>query len=162
MNRIGIVVAICILAALVAFAWLHQRTMVAGLPPRTVCPTQIDALAQAAARHHLGYAVEGFADRRMRADGSLVPRSQPGPRLMAVNIDEGEPGTFKDRWILENAPHLLLESMLITAYALQVRHAFVYIRGEFDLPYRRLAGAIEVLTEIGADFFKRPKVARCF
>ncbi|HYN59535.1 MAG TPA: NADH-ubiquinone oxidoreductase-F iron-sulfur binding region domain-containing protein, partial [Rubrivivax sp.] len=46
-------------------------------------------------------------------------------------------------WILEHAPHLLLESMLISAYALQVRHAFVYIRGEFDLPYRRLAAAVE-------------------
>src|SRR5215475_6758323 len=61
---------------------------------------------------------------------------------LCANADEGEPGTFKDRWILENAPHLLLESMLIAAYALQVRHAFVYIRGEFDLPYRRLAGAV--------------------
>ena len=61
------------------------------------------------------------------------------PHYLCANADEGEPGTFKDRWILENAPHLLLESMLIAAYALQVRNAFVYIRGEFDLPYRRLA-----------------------
>ena len=65
------------------------------------------------------------------------------PHYLCANADEGEPGTFKDRWILEHAPHLLLESMLIAAYALQVRHAFVYIRGEFDLPYRRLAAAIE-------------------
>ena len=63
------------------------------------------------------------------------------PHYLCANADEGEPGTFKDRWILENAPHLLLESMLIAAYAIEVRHAFVYIRGEFDLPYRRLAGA---------------------
>ena len=61
------------------------------------------------------------------------------PHYLCANADEGEPGTFKDRWILENAPHLLVESMLIAAYALQVRNAFVYIRGEFDLPYRRLA-----------------------
>jgi NADH-quinone oxidoreductase subunit F len=65
------------------------------------------------------------------------------PHYLCANADEGEPGTFKDRWILENAPHLLLESMLIAAYALQVRNAFVYIRGEFDLPYRRLAAAVE-------------------
>ena len=65
------------------------------------------------------------------------------PHYLCANADEGEPGTFKDRWILEHAPHLLLESMLITAFALQVRHAFVYIRGEFDLPYRRLAAAVE-------------------
>jgi NADH-quinone oxidoreductase subunit F len=65
------------------------------------------------------------------------------PHYLCANADEGEPGTFKDRWILENTPHLLIESMLIAAYALQVRHAFVYIRGEFDLPYRRLAAAVE-------------------
>lgn len=65
------------------------------------------------------------------------------PHYLCANADEGEPGTFKDRWILENAPHLLLESMLIAAFALQVNHAFVYIRGEFDLPYRRLAAAVE-------------------
>jgi len=62
---------------------------------------------------------------------------------LCANADEGEPGTFKDRWILEYAPHLLLESMLIASYALQVRNAFIYIRGEFDLPYRRLAAALE-------------------
>jgi len=65
------------------------------------------------------------------------------PHYLCANADEGEPGTFKDRWILENAPHLLLESMLLASYALQVRNAFVYIRGEFDLPYRRLAAAVE-------------------
>jgi len=71
------------------------------------------------------------------------------PHYLCANADEGEPGTFKDRWILENAPHLLLESMLIAAYALEVRTAFVYIRGEFDLPYRRLAGAIEEARAAG-------------
>ena len=65
------------------------------------------------------------------------------PHYLCANADEGEPGTFKDRWILEHAPHQLIESMLLAAYALQVRHAFVYIRGEFDLPYRRLAAAVE-------------------
>ncbi len=65
------------------------------------------------------------------------------PHYLCANADEGEPGTFKDRWILEHAPHLLLESMLLASYALQVRNAFVYIRGEFDLPYRRLAAAVE-------------------
>ncbi len=65
------------------------------------------------------------------------------PHFLCANADEGEPGTFKDRWILEHSPHLLLESMLIASHALQVRHAFVYIRGEFDLPHRRLAAAVE-------------------
>jgi NADH-quinone oxidoreductase subunit F len=71
------------------------------------------------------------------------------PHYLCANADEGEPGTFKDRWILENAPHLLIESMLLGAYALEVHHAFVYIRGEFDLPYRRLAGAIEEARAAG-------------
>ena len=65
------------------------------------------------------------------------------PHYLIANADEGEPGTFKDRWILENNPHTLLESMLISSYALNVRNCFVYIRGEFDLPYRRLAAAVE-------------------
>jgi NADH-quinone oxidoreductase subunit F len=61
---------------------------------------------------------------------------------LACNADEGEPGTFKDRWILEQAPHQLIEGVLLASYALGVRHAFIYIRGEFDLPLRRLRGAL--------------------
>jgi NADH-quinone oxidoreductase subunit F len=61
---------------------------------------------------------------------------------LCCNIDEGEPGTFKDRWILEHSPHQLVEGMLIASYALRVRHAFAYIRGEFDLPLRRLQQAV--------------------
>ena len=87
------------------------------------------------------------------------------PHYLCANADEGEPGTFKDRWILENAPHLLLESMVIAAYALQVRHAFIYIRGEFDLPYRRIAAAVEEAYAAGwlgeriagSDFALRPR-----
>ena len=73
----------------------------------------------------------------------VIKLNDEQPHYLCANADEGEPGTFKDRWILENAPHLLIESMVISAYALQVRNAFVYIRGEFDLPYRRLAAAVE-------------------
>jgi NADH-quinone oxidoreductase subunit F len=71
------------------------------------------------------------------------------PHYLCANADEGEPGTFKDRWILERAPHLLLESMLIASFALHVRHAFVYIRGEFDLPYRRLSAALDEAYQAG-------------
>jgi NADH-quinone oxidoreductase subunit F len=71
------------------------------------------------------------------------------PHYLCCNADEGEPGTFKDRWILEHAPHLLLESMLIASYAIGVRHSFVYIRGEFDLPFRRIAAAIEEAYQAG-------------
>jgi NADH-quinone oxidoreductase subunit F len=76
------------------------------------------------------------------------------PHYLCANADEGEPGTFKDRWILENAPHLLLESMLIASYALQARHAFIYIRGEFDLPYRRLTAALD--EAYAAGYYGKP------
>jgi NADH-quinone oxidoreductase subunit F len=65
------------------------------------------------------------------------------PHYLIANADEGEPGTFKDRWVLEYNPHALLESMLLASYALGVRHAFVYIRGEYDIPWRRLDAAVE-------------------
>jgi NADH-quinone oxidoreductase subunit F len=80
---------------------------------------------------------------------AVIKLNDGQPHFLCCNADEGEPGTFKDRWILENAPHLLLESMLIASYALQVRNAFVYMRGEFDLPYRRLQAAIEEAYEAG-------------
>lgn len=57
--------------------------------------------------------------------------SQPAPRLMAVNIDEGEPGTFKDRWHLERAPQQFLEGMLIAAWATGCEAIYVYLRDEY-------------------------------
>jgi NADH-quinone oxidoreductase subunit F len=80
---------------------------------------------------------------------SVIKLNDGQPHYLCANADEGEPGTFKDRWILEHAPHLLVESMLISAFALQVRHAFVYIRGEFDLPYRRLQAAVDEASAAG-------------
>ncbi|MCE3286097.1 MAG: dehydrogenase subunit [Steroidobacteraceae bacterium] len=78
----------------------------------------------------------------------FVARDAPVVYL-CCNIDEGEPGTFKDRWILEHSPHQLIEGMLIAAYALRVRHAFAYIRGEFDLPLRRLQAALQEAQAAG-------------
>ena len=80
---------------------------------------------------------------------SVVKLGDGQPHYLCCNADEGEPGTFKDRWILEHAPHLLIESMLISSYALGVRNAFVYIRGEFDLPWRRIQGAVDEAYEAG-------------
>ena len=97
-----------------------------------------DVTKEVTASGMLGHGGAAFPAGRKWA---VVKLDDGQPHYLCANADEGEPGTFKDRWILEHAPHLLLESMLIAAYALQVRNAFVYIRGEFDLPYRRLAGA---------------------
>jgi NADH-quinone oxidoreductase subunit F len=61
----------------------------------------------------------------------FLPKDNPKPRYLCVNADESEPGTFKDRQILEGNPHLLLEGILISAYAIQSHTAYIYIRGEF-------------------------------
>jgi formate dehydrogenase len=60
-----------------------------------------------------------------------IVRSAPGPRLMTVNIDEGEPGTFKDRVYLERDPHRFLEGMLIAAWAVGIEKIYVYLRDEY-------------------------------
>jgi NADH-quinone oxidoreductase subunit F len=104
----------------------------------SMTPQQIGA--EVTASGLLGHGGAAFAVGRK---WGVIRLNDGQPHYLCANADEGEPGTFKDRWILEHAPHLLLESMLIAAYALQVRHAFVYIRGEFDLPYRRLQGAVD-------------------
>merc|ERR1711991_478291 len=56
---------------------------------------------------------------------------QPGPRLMAVNCDEGEPGTFKDRLYLSTDPHRMIEGILIAAHVVDVETCFIYMRDEY-------------------------------
>ena len=58
-------------------------------------------------------------------------RAEEGPRYLAVNGDEGEPGTFKDRYYLERTPHLMLEGMLIAAWAVEAQTCFIYMRDEY-------------------------------
>ena len=58
-------------------------------------------------------------------------RAEPAPRLMAVNADEGEPGTFKDRYYLEQDPHRFIEGMLIAAWVVEAREIYVYVRDEY-------------------------------
>jgi NADH-quinone oxidoreductase subunit F len=72
----------------------------------------------------------------------FIPRDNPKPRYLCVNADESEPGTFKDRFLLERDPHQLLEGIIICSYAIGCRHAYVYIRGEFVFPKQRLDQAI--------------------
>ena len=60
-----------------------------------------------------------------------IVRAEPGPRLMAVNIDEGEPGTFKDRYYLERDPHRFLEGVLIAAWAVGIDDVYIYLRDEY-------------------------------
>jgi NADH:ubiquinone oxidoreductase subunit F (NADH-binding)/NADH:ubiquinone oxidoreductase subunit E len=60
-----------------------------------------------------------------------IVRAEQGPRLMAVNIDEGEPGTFKDRTYLETDPHRFIEGMLIAAWAVGIEKIYIYLRDEY-------------------------------
>ena len=88
-----------------------------------------------------------------------IVRGQSGPRHMAVNIDEGEPGTFKDRWILERDPHRFLEGMLIAAWAVGIDAIWIYLRDEYhgirallqrELERLRAAPPVPVGTGAGA------------
>jgi len=71
------------------------------------------------------------------------------PRYLVCNADEGEPGTFKDRVLMEHDPHGVVEGIIISSYACEVESAFIYIRGEYDLGYKRLRNAIDQAYERG-------------
>ena len=74
---------------------------------------------------------------------SFVPRETERPKYLVVNADEGEPGTFKDRYIMERDPHALIEGMIIAAYAIGSHKAYVYIRGEYFRSVKRLQRALD-------------------
>jgi len=80
-----------------------------------------------------------------------IVRSEPAPRLMAVNADEGEPGTFKDRHYLESDPHRFLEGMLIGAWAVEAEAIYIYLRDEYPQIREILQREIGVLVETGLD-----------
>jgi NADH-quinone oxidoreductase subunit F len=79
----------------------------------------------------------------------FVPKARTGPVYLVVNADEGEPGTFKDRYILERDPHALIEGMLIAAYAIGCHTSFIYIRGEYVRPWRIFSEAVREAEAAG-------------
>jgi len=78
--------------------------------------------------------------------GFLAPTE---PRYLVINGDESEPGTFKDRQLLERDPHQLIEGVILSAFGLGVHHAFIYIRGEYPKPARRVQQAVEAAYQKG-------------
>jgi len=76
-------------------------------------------------------------------------RAETGPRYLAVNGDEGEPGTFKDRYFLERTPHLMLEGMLIAAWAIEAEKCFIYMRDEYPAVLEILRREIAALENAG-------------
>ncbi|NPA54157.1 MAG: NADH-quinone oxidoreductase subunit F [Aquificae bacterium] len=75
--------------------------------------------------------------------------ANPQPRYLVCNADESEPGTFKDRIIIERDPHLLLEGMIIAGYAIGAKEGYIYIRGEYPAGYQILKNAIREAREAG-------------
>ncbi|MCH7621029.1 MAG: hypothetical protein IH870_03940 [Chloroflexi bacterium] len=73
---------------------------------------------------------------------SFVPKNVNKPKYLCVNADEGEPGTFKDRKILQLDPHQMIEGVIICCYAVGIKTAYVYIRGEYVKPGAHLRSAI--------------------
>jgi len=80
---------------------------------------------------------------------SFLPKQSEKPVYLCVNADESEPGTFKDREIMEDDPHALLEGVLISSFAIKCHLAYIYIRGEMLLGYERLWTAVREAYDAG-------------
>ena len=76
-------------------------------------------------------------------------RQEAGPRLLAVNADEGEPGTFKDRYFLETDPHRMIEGMLIAAWVIEAAEVYIYLRDEYPQCRAILASEIAAIEAAG-------------
>lgn len=74
---------------------------------------------------------------------SFIAKPEGVPRYLVCNADESEPGTFKDRYLMEKIPHYLIEGMIVSSYALGANRSYIYIRGEYMFVYRILKKAIE-------------------
>jgi NADH-quinone oxidoreductase subunit F len=104
---------------------------------RDLPPDKITEIVEAAGLRGRGGA--GFPTARK---WKLTPKREGEDRYLVVNGDESEPGTFKDRTLVEQDPHQLLEGILIAAYANLIHHAFIFLRGEFFAGYERLSRAL--------------------
>jgi formate dehydrogenase beta subunit len=78
-------------------------------------------------------------------------RREPGPRLMAVNADESEPGTFKDRYFLLTDPHRFLEGTLLGAFAVEAAEVYIYLRDEYPDVHQLLEQELEALPALGLE-----------
>ncbi len=113
--------------------YVAARKVLTSMTPQEV----IDEVSSANLR---GLGGAGFPAGRK---WSFVPKETDKPKYLVVNADEGEPGTFKDRYIMERDPHALLEGMIIAAYAIDSHKAYVYIRGEYFRSAKRLQRAVD-------------------
>jgi|SRR5690625_31793 len=98
---------------------------------------------------HSGLRGRGGAGFPTGLKWSFLPAPDGGPRYLVVNADEAEPGTCKDIPLMMANPHVLLEGIIITSYAIGANHAFIYLRGEVVHVYRRLLAAVREAREAG-------------
>jgi NADH:ubiquinone oxidoreductase subunit F (NADH-binding)/NADH:ubiquinone oxidoreductase subunit E len=87
-------------------------------------------------------------------------RAEPAPRLMAVNADEGEPGTFKDRYYLERDPHRFIEGMLIAAWVVEAAEAYIYLRDEYPEVRLMLVDELAKVEAAGLTKYTRLELRR--
>ena len=80
---------------------------------------------------------------------SFIDKSSGNPRYLVCNADESEPGTFKDRYLMERIPHLLVEGMLVSSFALGANVSYIYVRGEFKFIIKILEDAIAEARKAG-------------
>lgn len=73
----------------------------------------------------------------------FIPKDSPIPKYLVCNADESEPGTFKDRLLIENDPHQIIEGIILASYAIGAKQAFIYCRGEFFAGIKKLRVAVE-------------------
>jgi NADH-quinone oxidoreductase subunit F len=106
---------------------------------RALAMTPEEVVAQLDASGIRGRGGAGFA---MGKEASFIPHGQMD-KYLVCNADESEPGTFKDREIMQKSPHMLIEGMIIAAYAVGASRAFIFIRGEYDLQASILEAAVE-------------------
>ena len=138
-------------------SWRWAATCMPRCPPtRTSTPTPRPAAMRCCApaspgKRKVEEVIAALSDGGLRGLGGAgfptgrkwgLVRAEKGPRLMAVNGDEGEPGTFKDRYYLEREPHKFLEGALIAAWAVEAAEVFIYIRDEYPAVLRILAKEI--------------------
>jgi len=119
---------------------------------RKALATPPEALIEELSRAKLrGRGGAGFPTgiKERAAAGSACSADEGCERFVVCNADEGEPGTFKDRIILERSPQLLIEGMLISAYAIGARKGYIYLRGEYALAIERVRAALASAYEAG-------------
>src|SRR5205085_3583283 len=104
-----------------------------------------DVLAELEASGLRGRGGAGFA---MGKKVSFLPKGSM-EKYLVCNADESEPGTFKDRELMQKSPHMLLEGIVIAAYAAAANRAFIYIRGEYELQAELLEAAISEASAAG-------------